>query len=146
MATYLVDTNVLLRLSDSTSPFQTEASGAIAKLEAAGNTLVICSQNIIEFWSVASRPATSNGLGWSVADTERVCSGLSSRFGFLPDSPMVHTEWLRLCTLNAVQGRRVHDVRFIAMMTVHGITHLLTYNPSDFKQFTTITIVEPANV
>ena len=43
-------------------------------------------------------------------------------------------------------GRRVHDTRLVAVMKVHKVTHLLTFNTEDFKRYDGITIVDPKDV
>jgi predicted nucleic-acid-binding protein len=63
MTAYLLDTNILLRSSDSNSPLQALADISVARLLGRNNQLYITSQNIIEFWVVATRPLTVNGLG-----------------------------------------------------------------------------------
>jgi hypothetical protein len=45
-----------------------------------------------------------------------------------------------------VTGKRTHDVRIIAAMIANGITHLLTFNPSDFIGISDITIVHPQDL
>jgi hypothetical protein len=69
MTDYLLDTNVLLRMSDRTSPVNLLAGRATATLLRQRDRVFITSQNIIEFWVVATRPAQVNGLGWSVEQT-----------------------------------------------------------------------------
>lgn len=49
MANYLLDTNVLLRMSDSTSPMNLLAGQTAAKLLEQNNQLFITSQIIVEF-------------------------------------------------------------------------------------------------
>jgi predicted nucleic acid-binding protein len=42
-----------------------------------------------------------------------------------------------------LQGKRVHDARLVAVMLVHGVTHLLTFNPDDFRSIHEIVVVHP---
>ena len=53
--------------------------------------------------------------------------------------------WVSLVTAFQVIGRRVHDARLVAVMLTHGITHLLTFNHYDFRQFP-ITVVTPGDL
>ncbi len=39
-------------------------------LTAFGNSLVVTIQNIAEFWNVATRPASNNGLGLSIPEAK----------------------------------------------------------------------------
>ncbi len=43
-------------------------------------------------------------------------------------------------------GKRTHDARIVATMLAHEITHLLTFNPSDFAVTSSITIVQPQDL
>ncbi len=66
MTTYLLDTNVWLRTVQRESPQHSLAVEALATLLMQGDEVCITAQNVIEFWSVATRPVAANGLGWSV--------------------------------------------------------------------------------
>jgi hypothetical protein len=48
----------------------------------------------------------------------------------------IYHEWRRLVLAHSVSGVQVHDARRAAAMSVHGVTHLLTLNPEDFKRYT----------
>lgn len=89
MADYLLDTNVLLRMSDSTSPVNLLAGRAAATLLKQQNRLFITSQNIVEFWVVATRPAQVNGLGWSVQQTRTEIEQILSQFPLLEETPEI---------------------------------------------------------
>ena len=53
----------------------------------------------------------------------------------LPDSPAVYEEWKRLVSRHAVSGAKVHDARLLAIMNVHGVRRILTFNTADFVRF-----------
>jgi predicted nucleic acid-binding protein len=59
----LIDSNVLLRRAQRAHPARGIAIQSVAKLLAANTPVYFTPQNIIEFWSVATRPAEQNGLG-----------------------------------------------------------------------------------
>ena len=64
---WLLDTNVLLRLADAQSPDHAVAEAAIERLLAGEESVFISTQVLVEFWAVATRPEAANGLGWSTA-------------------------------------------------------------------------------
>ena len=103
-------------------------------------------QNLIEFWSVASRPIEANRLGWSVETVRQEIDRLLALFPLLDDTADVFTHWLQLVSTYRVIGRRVHDARLVAAMLTHGVTHLLTFNRDDFRQFAMITVVTPMDL
>ena len=61
----LVDTNILLRSAQPNHPLSPQATHAVSKLIRQEDAVFFCSQNIAEFWNVATRPAELNGLGLS---------------------------------------------------------------------------------
>jgi predicted nucleic acid-binding protein len=143
MTTYLLDTNVLLRSSDPNSPLQALADTSVTRLLRRSDQLYITSQNIIEFWVVATRPAQVNGLGWSVEQTRTEIELILNQFPQLEETPQIFPHWFNLVTSYQLQGKRVHDARLVAVMLAHGVTHLLTFNPDDFRSIHEIVVVHP---
>jgi predicted nucleic acid-binding protein len=62
----LVDTNILARLAHKQHPLAPVAEAALRKLWTDGYELRVVPQVLYEYWSVATRPAEQNGLGFSV--------------------------------------------------------------------------------
>ncbi len=71
MATYLADTNLLLRLADPASLQHLIATDALARLLRQGDEVFLTPQNFVEFWAVATRPVEANGFGWDSKRTAR---------------------------------------------------------------------------
>jgi predicted nucleic acid-binding protein len=146
MTSYLIDTNIWLRGVQHAAPHHMAAVEALATLLAQGNDVFITTQNLIEFWSVASRPIESNGLGWSVEAVRQEIDRLLVQFPLLDDTAAIFSHWLQIVSTYRVVGRRVHDARLVAVMLAHDVTHLLTFNRDDFRQFDMITVVCPADI
>jgi predicted nucleic acid-binding protein len=145
----LIDTNVLLRLTDAASTQHAMARAALNALGSQNMRLVVAPQNLIEFWVVATRPTAANGLGLTTAQAMASLAGFKAAFGLLADSPDILPEWERLTVQYAVQGKQAHDCRLVAFMRVYGITHLLTFNAGDFRRYEGaegLTVIEPANL
>lgn len=143
---YLVDTNVLLRLVQKNHPMRPAARRALLALRRGGEELCVIPQNIIEFWAVATRPLTSNGLGLTADEAAKETRKLKRIFSLRPDSPAIFAEWEALVIRHQVAGKQAHDARLAAAMKAHGISHILTFNTDDFKRFTGITPVSPQSV
>lgn len=143
---YLVDTNVLLRSVQKTHPLQSAAARAIRLLLARGEELSILPQNLIEFWAVATRPVVANGLGLTIDQTARRMGRLKTLFKLQPDTPAIFPAWEKLVIHYQVIGKPTHDARLVAGMIVHNLTHILTFNTSDFQRFSGITPVDPTSV
>jgi len=146
MAEYLLDTNILLRASDAGSDKRSLARNAFTKLIHEGHTCFLTAQVLGEFWSVASRPTDVNGLGWTVERTRSEVRRWQDRFSFIDETPEVFPRWIELISTHEITGRRIFDIRLLAVMLVHGATHLLTFNPSDFPAAHGIQIVEPSDI
>jgi len=43
-------------------------------------------------------------------------------------------------------GKPSHDARLVAAMLAHGVTHILTFNDTDFRRYAGITPVVPAAI
>ena len=143
---YLVDTNVLLRSVQKSHPMQSEAVRAINLLLRNPEAVSVISQNLIEFWAVATRPENRNGLGLSVNETVEQIASFKSVFTLLPDTDGIFKEWERLVAQHQVLGKQVYDARLVAAMRVHSLTHLLTFNTNDFKRFEVITAASPQTI
>lgn len=140
---YLADTNILLRSAEPAHPTHSDAVRAVKALLSRGDTVCVFTQNLIEFWNVATRPVNKNGLGFSTPQTEAEVRRLEGLLVVVPDSPAIYPEWRRLVVAHSVLGKQVHDARIAAAMIVHGITHLLTFNTDDFKRFSSIRALSP---
>jgi len=143
---YLVDTNVLLRSAQPKHPMHKDAVTATLKLKQSGESLCIIPQNLIEFWAVATRPVTANGLELSVASAAQELKRMKRFFTLRPDTPAIFAKWEKLVVQHQVIGKPSHDARLVAAMLAHQITHILTFNTDDFKRFSGITAVDPTSV
>jgi predicted nucleic acid-binding protein len=146
MPSYLLDTNILLRSCDPASPSYKLTLQAVSNLLASGEDLSITAQNLIEFWAVVTRPINVNGFGWGVPTAASQVQQLLNQFPLLEDTSAVFTHWLHLVTSQNIIGKQVHDTRLVAVMKAHSITHLLTFNNDDFKNYPGITLVHPDDV
>ncbi len=146
ISSYLVDTNVLLRLALRDNSDHGVVQSAVAKLQGANAALFFTHQNISEFWNVATRSEEQNGFGLSVAEVEREVQSIERGLTLLPDSEALYHEWRRVVVDYQVRGLQVHDARLAAAMLVHGIPHILTLNVEDFRRYRGITAVHPGSL
>ena len=111
-----------------------------------GDYLFLTPQNMVEFWSVATRPRKVNGLGMTPREADREVASMEALFPLLAETPEVYPQWRRLVAAAGVSGRQVHDARLAAVMAVHSITRLLTFNVADFKRYPRIVAIHPLDV
>lgn len=142
----LVDTNILLRSAQPDHPLCHQATHATSKLLREKAAVFFCSQNIAEFWNVATRPAAKNGLGFSLSEVQREIGGIENLLTLLPDIPAIYPIWKQLVRDHGVQGVKVYDARLVAVMSVYAVDSILTFNVADFKRYGNINALQPAAV
>ena len=133
---YLIDTNVLLGAVHTEDSRYSIVQAAVSKLWTNDDQLQTASQNFAEFWNVSTRPKDLNGFGQTPLETNPLLQELERLFPLLPDSPEVYPTWKRLVVQYGVSGKEVHDARLVAAMIHHKVTHILTFNTTDFTRYT----------
>lgn len=139
----LLDTSVVVRLSELNTASAEQTREAIARLSLTPHEACLVPQVIYEYWSVATRPAERNGLGLSTAETARNVADFLSIFTLLRDERTVFEHWHEIVTRYAVLGKGVHDARLVAAMQRHSISHIMTLNESDFARYPDISAQSP---
>jgi predicted nucleic acid-binding protein len=139
----LCDANLLLRAVQAAHVQYAEATQALAGLRSNGHEPVIVPQVVYEFWVVATRPTTQNGLGFSAAHTAAEVDAIRELYPNFEDETGLVGIWRMLVAQHAVVGKRAHDARLVAAMIRHGLSHLLTFNVQDFSRFAQIKTVLP---
>ena len=140
---YLIDSNVLIRWVQTSDPGFPAADAALERLTLSNADLCYTSQNLGEFWNALTRPADRNGYGLSPEEANRSAISIESRLRLLPESVAIHNEWRRLLVDYGVSGVQVHDARLVAVMRIHGVKRILTFNTKDFARFNVIEAVHP---
>ncbi len=91
--------------------------------ESRNRRLYLVLQNLIEFWTVATRPAEANGLGLSPPAARTEIERLERFFTVLRETPALYPAWKRLVFEYQVSGKPTYDARLVAAMHVHGRIH-----------------------
>jgi predicted nucleic acid-binding protein len=143
---YLLDTNILLRLSKRNDLWHGMIMTALDALTDRGADICCTAQNVSEFWNVSTRPSDRNGFGLSIEETDEALRAIERTVTVLPDNDQIYRRWRVLVVRHRVSGVQVHDARLAAAMQVHGISHILTLNQPDFVRYTEISVVHPQNV
>ena len=147
MERILVDTNILLRLSDDGSSDQSVAEHALSCLRLRGDVPCFTPQNIDRV--LGCRNASSEGKRLRLDHTASRGGSPNSygiNFLFSMILPRFLPTWLMLVETHDVKGKNVHDTRLVAVMMIHSITHLLTFNTDDFRRFPNIILMHPNEV
>jgi predicted nucleic acid-binding protein len=136
----LADTNIILRRLHRSHPQHSRAREAITRFSKDGNRVCVTSQNLIELWAVCTRPLEHNGFGLTPSRADRVVRRVENSVFRLPDTDDVYAEWRRLIVTHGVSGKKTHDARLVAAMTIQGIAHILTFNSA---RYPAIRVIEP---
>lgn len=142
----LVDTNVVARLLPRAGEAtHLVALNAVTRLRDEQHDLFLVPQVLYEFWVIATRPAEQNGFGFTPAEAAQDLSRLQRLFTLLRDERSVFDRWEQLVIQHQVAGKAAHDARLVAAMERHALSHLLTFNSSDFKRYPAVQLLEPGN-
>lgn len=146
MSLVLVDTNIILRGAQPAHPMNSDAIDAQIELRRRGDQPCLIAQNLIEFRSVATRPANVNGLGMSQQDADAEIASLKTIYPILTDVPSILPEWEHLVSTCGAAGKQNHDARIAAAMLAHKISTILTFNKADFVRYPGIIALTPQEV
>lgn len=143
---YLVDTNVLLRLTNRRREQYQMCQDAIRHLRSKDCLLHYTLQNAAEFWNVSTRPVGRNGHGLSAHEAAQGLDDIEGSMTLLPDDARVYAAWRELIIAHDVCGVQVHDAKLAAAMLAHDVVHILTFNGGDFARYPRIHAVHPSFV
>lgn len=136
-----VDTNVLVFLTNSASPWHVDALRAIDAARAARVHIVISTQVVREYLAVGTRQVVgAPGLPRAVVLTN--ARAFTRQFQVLAETRAVLDELLALVERVEVSGKQIHDANIVATMRAHGVRRLLTHNVSDFARFGALIEIE----
>ncbi len=138
----LVDTNILVRMSDDADKHYKTTHGAVAGCWRRGQRLFVSNQSLQEFWVTATRPIKKNGLGFSFLQADRFIQHFLRTFIRLADPPALFEEWRTLVYKHQITGIHAYDARLAAWVKAEGLAGLMTYNIADFTMFG-IKLVDP---
>lgn len=142
----LVDTNILLRSAQPNHPLSSQATQAVSKLIRQNDAVFFCSQNIAEFWNVATRPTNRNGLGMSPEEALQEVGNIEKSLTLLPDVPAIYSVWKQIVAAHKVLGVKVYDARLAAIMSVYAVDAVLTFNSVDFERFPNVRPIHPSSL
>jgi predicted nucleic acid-binding protein len=147
---YLLDTSILARLANSNDVTHARAVQPVERLHCTGESLLVSPQNYVEFWNVATRPQSGNGLGLQPATVHGLIDAFEKRFLLVEESPAIYPALRKLLGRIEVVGKQVHDARLVAICHAHQLSHFLTFNVRHFVRFADlppgIVVVEPKDV
>jgi len=131
----LIDTNVLLEATSPKRRLHSVAHEILQTWPARDGGLCLSGQVLREYFVVATRPATANGLGLERSDALGNAAAFAARCRFLGEGPEVTERLWRLLQDIDCSGKQIHDANLVATALVYGVTKILTANSDDFVRF-----------
>jgi predicted nucleic acid-binding protein len=144
---YRLDSGILLRLVDEDDSQHALVENVIGMLGNRRESIVVTTQNIAEFWNVATRPIANNGLALAPAKVVQLYENtIEPNCAVLTEAESLPNEFKRLLATYNVAGKQVHDARLVAMMLTWQVDKTLTLNERNFRRFEPegISVVTPA--
>ena len=145
----LLDSGILLRLVDEHDAQHDLVEQAVGTLGNRGDELFITTQNVAEFWNVATRPKVNNGLELPPPTVAQSFDNVVAPIcAVLIERDTVQAEFKRLLTQYNVVGKQVHDARLVAMMLTWQVDRILTHNERNFQRFAPegVTPISPTGI
>jgi len=143
---YLIDTNILLRLTRPLDSQHQLIKSTLRALDQEGQEFYFSLQNMAEYWNVSTHPIEQNGYGLLKAEIIKGVEEIELTMVLLADTDQVYSMWRQLVISHNVRGVQVHDARLVAIMQAYGLTRILTLNTGDFERFPDIVAVHPSQV
>ncbi len=142
----LLDTNILGRYSQPNHVQHAAVMSSLEQLASVGHELRTVPQVIYEYWVIATRPASSNGLGFSTDEAMLRVADFLELFPLLRDERGIFERWLEAVRLNRCTGKAAHDARLVGAMLRHGVSAILTFNMRDFARYRDLDAINPDDV
>jgi len=142
-----VDTSILVGALQTFDPeTRARARHAVKSLYSQKEQMVCFPQNLVEFWSVATRPVKSKGLGLTLDQTDQYVDRFLTVIRLLPETPEIFPVWQVLTMVHRIGGVHVHDARIVASMTIHRVSRILSFDRDGFGRYLGITAIHPSEV
>jgi predicted nucleic acid-binding protein len=129
-----LDTSLIIAATVEAHPGHRASAAFVDARVAEGRSMCTSLQVCREFLVVLTRQPVSGrvfALQESLAALQVWLTGCK----VLEEDMSVLQECLRLVQQFSVLGKQVHDCNIVATMIAHGVRHLATRNPADFKRY-----------
>jgi predicted nucleic acid-binding protein len=138
-ASCVIDTNVLIYGTVMGNRWYDQARRWLAALESGGVRLCVTTQNLREYLVVLTRGEVFEKSFTVDQDLAQV-DALLPNLTILDESIDVANSLRELVRQYQIQGKSIHDANVVAVMLVHGVRWLVTYNSADFEHYEDISL------
>jgi predicted nucleic acid-binding protein len=134
----LLDTNILTASKQYGHPDFVKVTEGLKQFVTDNEDLIICPQNMYEFFVASTRPIANRGLGLSKEKALEEIENLKITYRFIDDPENLFSTWQKIIRDHEVTGKQGHDARLTAFMIAHGIDRIYTMNVQDFNRYASI--------
>jgi predicted nucleic acid-binding protein len=132
----LLDTNILTISKQTGHPDFVKVTERLMEFLNNEEELIICPQNMYEFFVVVTRPVLARGgMGLSKKKALDEIKILMNTYRFINDPENLFITWQQIIGNYDVSGKQGHDARLAAFMVAHGIDRIYTMNDKDFIRY-----------
>jgi predicted nucleic acid-binding protein len=135
----MIDTNVLVYSTVSSSPWHQEARARLTALFNEGIELCFTPQIVREYLVILTRSDIFEKR-FTTEEALRELEAILPAFALLNETEETVYHLRDLAERYQVRGKAIHDANVVAVMLAHGVTRLMTYNSDDFRRFQEITL------
>jgi predicted nucleic acid-binding protein len=147
---YLVDTNILVRLVLPHDPLSPITLAAIDELQTRGEALLVTPQNLMqnlmEFWAGGHTTAGGKRSGLHERQSARRSPPIGGAVSCYRSASGDVSALAPARQMHAVRGRQAFDAHLAAVMMESGLDRILTFNVDDCRRYAGITAVSPQSV
>lgn len=139
----LVDTNIVGRVIQTAHRHHQAAVDAMTHLATvAGEDFGISVHSLYELYFIMTKPQPS-GFGYAPRQAGVELVNAQNLYQLLPETLNVYHIWQGLVGKYALGNRAVFDAKIVATAIENKVPTLLTFNDTDFQEFTEITTLNP---
>ena len=138
-ASCVVDTNVLIYGTVKGNPWHNQARQWLAVLESSGIRLCVTTQILREYLVVLTRGEVFE-KSFTVDQVLAQVDALLPNLTILDESIDAANFLRELVGRYQIHGKSIHDANVVAVMLVHGVRRLITYNSADFERYEDISL------
>lgn len=140
-----IDANILIysTFHDFEPDKHVKSVSMVDSLAASGKTLYVTSQILREFFAISTNPKIFKKPLTCKQATKKIKEFLDC-FSLASESETCVETLLQLLEKYPVLRQKIHDMNIVTTMLDNDITHLMTFNITDFKNINEISIIDIA--
>lgn len=139
-----IDANVLIYATfpDFENDKYKKSVAMLDSLTTSGKTLYTTAQVLREFFAISTNSKIFKKPLTCMQASKKIKEFLDT-FNLACESESAVNTLLKLLEKHPVLRQKIHDMNIVATMIDNNVSHLMTFNGSDFKNIKEISVIEP---